>query len=108
MKSLPDSLLQEQLTLRTELEISRQMDDIILEIKGISKRFSIASEDPKSPFKNVLAAATESNASIESIKSYIRYQVGRSGTSRIWKLSKDKKLFATAVVEHIDNLIQDS
>jgi hypothetical protein len=108
MKSLPDPLLQEQLTLRTELEISRQMDDIILEIKGISKRFSIASEDPKSPFKNVLAAATESNASIESIKSYIRYQVGRSGASRIWKLSKDKKLFATAVVEHIDNLIQDS
>jgi hypothetical protein len=109
MESLPDLLLQEQLTLRTELEISRQMDDIIkLKILRIAKRFSIASEDPKSPFKNVLSAATESSASIESVKSYIRCQVGRSGASRIWKLSKDKKLFATAVVEHIDNLMQDA
>ncbi|MEQ8754438.1 MAG: hypothetical protein RID09_13105 [Coleofasciculus sp. G1-WW12-02] len=106
-KSL-DPLLQEQLTLRTDVQISRQMDDIIINVKTIAKNFSIASEDPKSPFKNVLAAATESNASIESIKNYIRYQVGRSGASRIWKVSKDKNLFATAVVEQIDSLKQDA
>lgn len=108
MDKLLDPLLQEQLTLRTDVQISRQMDDIIIKVKTIAKIFSIASEDPKSPFKNVLAAATESNASIESIKNYIRYQVGRSGASRIWKVSKEKKLFATAVVEQIDSLKQDA
>jgi len=108
MDKFLDPLLQEQLTLRTEVEISRQMDDVILKVKAIAKKFSIASEDSKSPFKNVLAAATEANASIEAIKNYIRYQVGRSGASRIWKVSKDKKLFATEVVEDIDSLNQEA
>jgi len=100
---------QEQLSLRTELEISKQMDSIISEkIVSIAKDFSIAEKDRKSPFKNVLAAATESGASLEVIKNYIRYQVGRSNSSPIWKTSNNEKLFATKVVEHLDALNQDA
>jgi hypothetical protein len=83
------------------------MDEIIhLKIERIAKEFSIAQRDKKSPFRNVLAIANESSASIEVIKNYIRYQVGRKGSSEVWKTSRDKKLFATAVVEQIEDLRQ--
>ncbi|MGD1804653.1 hypothetical protein ACP6PL_04320 [Dapis sp. BLCC M126] len=82
------------------------MDDIIEAIQKIANDFSIAQKDKKSPFRNVLAAATETGTSIEIIKNYIRYQVGRSGSSPIWKEKENQKLFASAVVEQIDSLLE--
>jgi len=108
MEIVYQTFLKEKLTLITELEIGKQMDNIIPRIKDIAISFSIAQKDKKSPFRNVLAVATESTSSVEIIKNYIRYQVGRSGSSPIWKTSKDSKLFATAVVENIDNLCHDA
>lgn len=109
MDELTDLFLREQLTLRLELEISNQMDDIIgKKVIPIAKKFSIASKDKKSPFRNVLAVATEPSSSLEVIKNYIRYQVGRKESSPIWKNSKDNELFAKAVVDDLNNLSQDA
>ncbi|NEP77560.1 MAG: hypothetical protein F6K17_18230 [Okeania sp. SIO3C4] len=103
-----ESNLEAQLILRTELEISQKMDEVIKEIQKIAEEFSIAQKDKKSPFRNVLATATESGTSLEAIKNYIRYQVGRSGSSPIWKEEKNQKLFASAVVEHINGLLNET
>ncbi len=103
-----DNFLKEQLALRIEKETSKQMDEVIRKVNTISKEFDIASKDKKSPFRNVLAVATDSSSSLEVIKNYIRYQVGRSGSSPIWTSLKDKTLFAQAVVKELDGLNQDA
>ncbi|RAM51044.1 MAG: hypothetical protein C6Y22_11695 [Hapalosiphonaceae cyanobacterium JJU2] len=108
MAEVIDNLIQEQLVLRIDKEISQQMDEVLGKIRKISKDFSIASKDKKSPFRNVLAVATDSSSSLEVIKNYIRYQVGRSGSSPIWTTLKDKELFAKAVVQDLDSLNQDA
>ncbi|PSF37383.1 hypothetical protein C7H19_10680 [Aphanothece hegewaldii CCALA 016] len=108
MEIISQTFLQEQLTLIIEIEIGRKMDNIIPNIKALAKSFSIAEKDKKSPFRNVLAVANESGSSIEIIKNYIRYQVGRSGSSPIWRISRDNKLFATALLEQINSLNQDA
>ncbi|GGA44796.1 hypothetical protein [Okeania sp. KiyG1] len=106
-----DNMLQAKLDLRIELEIGKRMDDSIIPNK-INKIFNdiFVKDDSKSPFRNVLAAATEPGTSIEVIKNYIRYQVGRSGSSEIWKTKKEKngKIFAQEVVEHIQELQDDA
>lgn len=108
MIDILDSALQEQLALRIERQISYQMDEILFKIQNIAKKFAIASKDKKSPFRNVVAVATDSSSSLEVIKNYIRYQVGRSSSSPIWKTSTDNKLFATAVVEDINSLSENA
>lgn len=109
MDQILDIFLREQLALRLEREISNQMDDVIgNKVKLISQEFSIASKDKKSPFRNVLAVATDSISSLEVIKNYIRYQVGRKESSPIWKTSKDSEIFAKAVVNDLQNLSQDA
>lgn len=112
MEPISEVFLQQQLSLMAEQEIGRKMDVIIPEFQKIAKIFEIAKRTEKSPFRNVLAVANESGSSIEVIKNYIRYQVGRrgGGVGDIWRQEnpKDKKLFATAVVEQIDNLSQEA
>lgn len=107
MLEILDLSLQEQLELRIEREISNQMDAIIKKVNRIAKKFSIASKDKKSPFKNVLAVATDSSSSLEVIKNYIRYQIGRKDSSPIWKTPNDQELFAMALVKELDNLNED-
>lgn len=107
MLEILDLSLQEQLELRIEREISKQMDEIIQKVNRIAKNFSIASQDKKSPFKNVLAVATDSSSSLEVIKNYIRYQVGRKDSSPIWKELNEKEKFAMALVKELDNLNDD-
>ncbi|BAY92691.1 MULTISPECIES: hypothetical protein [unclassified Tolypothrix] len=103
-----DNFLQEQLALRVEKGISNQMDEIILKLKDLSENFAIANKDEKSPFRNVLAVAVDASSSIEIIKNYIRYQVGRSGSSPIWKTQKGKDIFAKALVNVLDELDKDA
>lgn len=102
-----DGFLEEQLEFRIQKVISEQMDDVLRKVKTIAKEFSIANKDKKSPFRNVLSVATEPGSSIEVIKNFIKYQVGRTGSSPIWKTKKEEKLFATAVVSDIDSLLSD-
>lgn len=107
MLEILDLSLQEQLELRIERQISNQMDAIIEKVNRIAKKFSIANQDEKSPFKNVLAVATDSSSSLEVIKNYIRYQIGRKDSSPIWKIRKDQELFAMALVKEVENLNED-
>jgi len=96
--------LEDQLSLRIEQELSRTMDNIIPTIQLLAKEFGIATLDKKSPFRNILAVSVETGSSLEVIKNYIRYQVGRSGASPIWKHKSGGRLFAEALVEQINSL----
>lgn len=107
MLEILDPSLQEQLELRIERQISYQMDAIIEKVNKIAKKFSIASKDKKSPFKNVLAVATDSSSSLEVIKNYLRYQIGRKDSSPIWKNLNEQDMFAIALVKELDNLNED-
>jgi hypothetical protein len=98
----------EQLTFKIDQEISLQMDVILCKMQQMARDFKISEADKKSPFKNILSVAVEPLSSLEIIKTYIRYQVGRQGASPIWKKSINKKLFAAAVVEQIDDLSEDA
>lgn len=101
--------IEDQLALRIEKEVRQQMDGILENIQKISTEYKIATKDEKSPFRNVLAVAVESSSSLEVIKNYIRYQVGRNGSSRIWSLrgGSEQKLFAQELVNALDNLSED-
>jgi hypothetical protein len=107
MLEILDLSLEEQLELRIEREISNQMDEIIKNVNSLAKKFSIDSEDKKSPFKNVLAVATDTSSSLEVIKNYIRYQVGRKDASPIWKSGNKQELFAMALVKELENLNEE-
>jgi hypothetical protein len=100
--------LEEQLTLRINQELSKQLDDIISKMQEITDKFQIKQVKERSPLKNVLNTATDTTSSIEVIKNYIRYQVGRKDASKIWKLQKidngEKQIFANAVIEQINDL----
>ena len=100
--------IEDQINLRIEREISKQMDSIIKKMQTIAKDFNIANADKRSPFRNVLAVAVEPGSSLEVIKNYIRYQVGRKESSPIWKLKKGDNLFAELVVNQIDGLSNDT
>ncbi|WAL59841.1 hypothetical protein [Thermocoleostomius sinensis] len=109
MSYLSSISIKEQLALRIASETQKQMDSILERIQQIAKEFKIAEKDKRSPFRNVLAVAVESTASLEIIKNYIRYQVGRgNNSSPIWILKQNKKLFAEALVEALDALRQDA
>ncbi|MEO1396111.1 MAG: hypothetical protein AAFV90_24700 [Cyanobacteria bacterium J06634_5] len=101
--------VEDQLALRIEKEVRQQMDSILENIHKLSTEYKIADEKEKSPFRNVLAVAVESSSSLEIIKNYIRYQVGRSGGSRIWSSrgGPEQKLFAQELVNALDNLSKD-
>jgi hypothetical protein len=100
--------LEEQLILRIDQELKKQLDNVITTMQEMTKKFEIKQVKERSPFKNVLIVATEQTSSLEVIKNYIRYQAGRKESSKIWKLevvTNDKKqIFAAAVVEQISNL----
>lgn len=112
MSQYLEPLLEQQLEFKIEKLIAQRMDLILSRIITIGKDFSIKTVREKSPFRNVLAVANESGSSIEIIKNYIRYQVGRRGgsTSKIWqqKNFKDQKMFAVVVVKQIDELSEDA
>ncbi|MBE9055745.1 hypothetical protein [Sphaerospermopsis sp. LEGE 08334] len=103
--------LEQQVTLRINQELSKQLDDVITKMQEMAKNFDIKQVKERSPLKNVLTTATDPTSSIEVIKNYIRYQVGRKDASKIWKLEKiengKKEIFAHAVINQIDGLISN-
>jgi hypothetical protein len=107
-----DFTKQQQLMLQINLETRYQQDAVITRIREMVKdfRIAIAENDPKkSPFRNVLNVATEPSASLETVKTYIRYQSGRKETNRVWisTYPPNGKRFAEAVTEALDNLRTD-
>lgn len=105
MPNLSTISIKDQLALRIASETQKQMDSVLGDIRRIAEEFQIAEKDKRSPFRNVLAVATESTASLEIIKNYIRYQVGRgSNSSPIWSIKQNQQLFAQALVKSLDAL----
>lgn len=100
--------LEQQLALRLDREAKKHWDEIIEKMQEMAKNFEIKEIEEKSPFRNVLNVAIEANSSLEVIKNFIRYQVGRQGSNKIWKTTRDKQLFADAVVGQIDDLLKPS
>ncbi|MDJ0798943.1 MAG: hypothetical protein QNJ51_19340 [Calothrix sp. MO_167.B12] len=107
MENNNDIFLEEQLEFRIQKAMSEQMDNVIDKVIKIAKKFSIANQNEKSPFRNVLSVATESGSSVEVVKNFIKYQVGRKGSSDIWKLKKEQELFAAAVISDIEILLNE-
>jgi hypothetical protein len=95
---------QDQLKIRVDRELRFVLDNIILKIQKLAKQFKIENINEKSPFRNVLSVATEPSTSLESLKTFIRCQMGRKGSSQVWKEKRDGKIFAVALVEDIDSL----
>lgn len=99
--------IQEQLALRIDQGVSQQLDDVVLKVRTISKKFKIEKVNERSPIKNVVTAATEPITSLEVIKNFIRYQAGRKNASEIWKLKDPgdtNSLFADEVVNNLNSL----
>ncbi|MBD6615637.1 hypothetical protein FNW02_07255 [Komarekiella sp. 'clone 1'] len=100
--------LEQQLTLRINNELSKQLDDIIEKMQAIAKKFDIKQVKERSPIKNVLTTATDPTSSLEVIKNFIRYQASRKDASQIWKLeineNQQKERFPNAVIKQIDDL----
>ena len=99
-----------QLQLRIDQEIKEQLDDILIKMQKMTKRFDIKQVKERSPFRNVLSVAVEPISSLETIKSFIRYQAARKEASKIWRLEfkpngeNKKEIFANAVVQEISYL----
>lgn len=107
MSTLTPIEIQRRIDLLSTQIIGNHLDKVIGEIKDLATKFNITKDKKeKSPFRNVLTVATEPGSSLEVIKNYIRYQVGRSGSSKIWK--DDNGAFAKALVEALDQLKGDT
>ena len=93
---------EQQKILLMEREIGLQLEKLIPEMKKMAKNYDLRNE--RSPFRNVLAVATDPASGIEVTKNFIRYQLGRSGANRMWKDTFDGKNFAVALVDKIESL----
>ncbi|MGI0493499.1 hypothetical protein ACN4EG_17085 [Alkalinema pantanalense CENA528] len=96
--------------LQIDLESRYRQDAIITQIRQIVKNFNIAvaeSDPKKAPFRNVLNVAMEPASSLETIKTYIRYQSGRRETNKVWVTTYDNQRFANGVIASIDALSND-
>ncbi|MEQ9669534.1 hypothetical protein [Coleofasciculus sp. G2-EDA-02] len=96
-----------RLILRLDKEIEFQLNTIIPRMQDIAQEFEIEKADKKSPFRNILSFSTET-FSLEAIKTQIRYQIGRSESSRVWKIQKPRGIFASVVVNQLEELIKDA
>ena len=91
--------------LETKL-IGQHLDDIIRKLQKLSQHFDDAKDSEKTPFRNVLNVSTEPGSSWEVVKNYILYQVGRRGSSEIWKYQRGA--FSKDLVKDLDHLKSDA
>lgn len=99
--------LETRLTLKLDKEIESQLETIIPQMQGIATEFEIDKADKKSPFRNILSFSLETS-SLEAIKTQIRYQIGRSESSRVWKIKKTRGVFAAVIADKLGELIEDA
>ena len=107
MSQTEQATAEKQKNLKTEREISLQMEKLIPKMQKLAKSYDLRNE--RSPFRNVLNVATDPGSGIEVTKNYIRYQLGRSGANRIWSdTAGGKTSFAVALVKEIEGLGEDA
>jgi len=100
MSTISATDLDRRIELLTTQIIGSHLDAMIEQIQNLATTYNLKKDREKSPFRNVITVANEPGSSLEVVKNYIRYQVGRSGSSKIWK-DRD---FANALVENIQGL----
>lgn len=84
------------------------MEEIIPQMQELADSYNLSSNE-RSPFRNVLNVATDPGSGIEVTKNYIRYQLGRRESNRMWQdTASGDTTFATALVEKIDALATDA
>lgn len=98
------SVSDQQKILVMEQEISLQMEKLIPDMLKMAKNYELGKVSERSPLRNVLNVATDTASGIEVTKNFIRYQLGRSGASTMWKETSGGEKFAVALVSEIDKL----
>jgi hypothetical protein len=94
-----------QTALRVQQEIRLAEDDIVSAIQHAldNKQHSPQTDQlEESQFRNLLRGS-DSTASVEAIKNFLRYQVGRGGEDGAWGLGQNS--LAEQIVYDIDNLL---
>ena len=107
MSQAEQGIAEKQKNLRMEREISLQMEKLIPKMQKLAESYNLRNE--RSPFRNVLNVATDPGSGIEVTKNYIRYQLGRSGSNRMWSDTAGGDVsFAVALVKEIEALSKDA
>ena len=94
-----------QTALRVQQEIRLAEDDIVSAIQYAldNKQHSPQTNQlEESQFRNLLRVS-ESTASVEAVKNFLRYQVGRGGKNGAWGWGE--RSLAEQIVHDIDNLL---
>jgi hypothetical protein len=104
-----DFTQQQQLMLLINSETRYQQDEIITRIREMMKNFGIpGAKFAKSPFRNVLNVATEPSASLETVKTYVRYQSARGDDKKIWDKRSNGSSFSDVLNQSLENLSDDA
>lgn len=107
MSELTPIEIQHRIDLLEPKIIGQHLDEIIGRLKKLTRHFESAKDTKeKTPFRNVLNVSTEAGSSWEVIKNYILYQVGRRGSSEIWKYQRGA--FSKDLVAELDYLKSDA
>ncbi len=107
--SQTEQITEKQKNLKIDQEIGLQMETLIPKMQKFADSYDLDDVREKSPFRNVLNVATESGSGIEVTKNYIRYQLGRSGSNRMWSNTAGRnESFAVALVKEIEALGKDA
>jgi hypothetical protein len=98
-------LLKEELMLRIDQELRYQMDHVIQQMSAKARDFRIGVvTKERSPLRNILLVASDPTASLEVIKTYIRYQTGRKEGSDVWRQTHNNQRFADVVIGQLEGL----
>ena len=106
MNTVLEDIQKQRVALLLEREIGRRIEDLIPKIQSLARQFDIGEINETSPLRNILTVATQVGSGVETTKNYILYQLGRSGSSKIWQQRADNKRFA--VVEILDDIKGDA
>ena len=101
-------IFNQQTILAMEQEIGLEMETLIPDMQEMADNYKLGNVSERSPFRNVLDVATDPASGIEVTKNFIRYQLGRRGSNKMWGATFDGKNFAVALVSEIDALREAS
>ncbi|KAM3091380.1 hypothetical protein ACKFKG_25530 [Phormidesmis sp. 146-35] len=102
------SLLKEELMLRIDREIRYRMDGVIEKLGKLAREFDIGHEDTskRSPLRNILLVASDPTSSIETIKTYMRYQAARD--IKVLGVKRRDRRFVDALILQLEELEDDA
>jgi hypothetical protein len=108
MNTVLEDIQKQRVALLLEREIGRRIEYLIPKMQSLAQQFDIGEINETSPLRNILTVATQVGSGVETTKNYILYQLGRSGSSKIWQQRADNKRFGVAVVEILDDIKGDA